>query len=78
MHFILNLYICKYSFQKGSIFCCSARLLLLGDYCYGFFPYIKIKNNLFRMSKEGDKIKFSGWPVGTSENILVLVNRGIF
>ncbi|ACL76950.1 hypothetical protein [Ruminiclostridium cellulolyticum] len=28
--------------------------------------------------EEGDKIEFSGWPVGTSENILVLVNRGIF
>ncbi len=28
--------------------------------------------------KEGDKIEFSGWPVGTSENMLVLVNRGIF
>lgn len=28
--------------------------------------------------EEGDKIELSGWPVGTSENMLVLVNRGIF
>ncbi len=27
--------------------------------------------------EEGDKIEFSGWPVGTSGNTLVLVNRGI-
>ncbi len=27
--------------------------------------------------EEGDKIEFSGWTVGTSEKMLVLVNRGI-